>query len=135
MITDVLHRLANHRQSLSRAEAREAMAERRPLGLERPLGPLIDHEEHDKPWLGAGLRCVRHARRRARAGCQGRGEGGGEDDGVVHGARHERRTIPRGPNRAGESSTNARPAKRRSRAAQRLTRRSQIGEDGAKETP
>jgi len=27
MITDVLHRLANHRQSLSRAEAREAMAE------------------------------------------------------------------------------------------------------------
>jgi anthranilate phosphoribosyltransferase len=27
MITDVLHRLANHRESLSRAEAREAMAE------------------------------------------------------------------------------------------------------------
>src|SRR5437868_298748 len=27
MITDVLHRLANHRQSLSRAEAREAMSE------------------------------------------------------------------------------------------------------------
>jgi len=27
MITDVLHRLANHRQSLSRSEAREAMAE------------------------------------------------------------------------------------------------------------
>jgi hypothetical protein len=43
MITDVLHRLANHRQSLSRAEAREAMAE--------VLAEAVQTRKSQRSWL------------------------------------------------------------------------------------
>jgi hypothetical protein len=74
-------------------QASESAGQRRALGLERPLGPLVEDQQHDQALIGA-----RRRRRRLCGARRARASGNsGEEQG---GAGHVRGTITRAPARA-----------------------------------
>jgi hypothetical protein len=71
----------------------EAAGQRRALGLERPLGPLIDHQQDDQARLGPRPGRV-DGRRRWPAGARPRGSDRAEDRQRAHQASAPYRSLP-----------------------------------------